>query len=82
MTAPDPLREELRDLADVVVPADLYERSLDRSRRIGRREAAIGTAAAVVALALLGSGLWQLPKGAEPAPRPRPARPDPRHPRR
>ncbi|MEU7903961.1 hypothetical protein [Actinoplanes sp. NPDC049118] len=68
MTAPDPLREELCELADVVVPADLYERSLIRSRRIGRREAAIGTTAAVVALALLGSGLWRLPKGAEPAP--------------
>ncbi|MET8153370.1 hypothetical protein ACIBSW_26490 [Actinoplanes sp. NPDC049668] len=68
MTAPDPLRDELRDLADVVVPADLYERSLARSRRIGRREAAIGTTAAVVALALLGSGLWRLPKGPEPAP--------------
>lgn len=68
MTRPNPLGDELRELADVVIPADLYERSLIRSRRIGRREAAIGTAAAVVALALLGSGLWQLPKGTEPAP--------------
>ncbi|MEU4219445.1 hypothetical protein [Actinoplanes sp. NPDC026623] len=68
MTSPNPLHEELRELADVVVPADLYERSLIRSRRIGRREAAIGTTAAVLALALLGSGLWRLPKGAEPAP--------------
>lgn len=62
MTGPDPLREELRELADMVAPADLYERSLARSRRLGRREAAVGTTAAVVALALLGSGLWQLPK--------------------
>ncbi|AGZ38879.1 PD40 domain-containing protein [Actinoplanes friuliensis] len=61
MSAPDPLRDELRELADVVVPADMYERSLQRSRKIGRREAAIGTTAAVVALALLGSGLWRLP---------------------
>jgi len=69
MTGPDPLRDELRELADTVAPADLYERSLARSRRIGRREAAIGTTAAVVALALLGSGLWQLPQaGPPPAP--------------
>ncbi|GAA3351114.1 hypothetical protein GCM10020358_79650 [Amorphoplanes nipponensis] len=67
MSAPDPLREELRELADSVAPADLYERSLARSRRLGRREAAVGTAAAVAALALLGSGLWQLP-GSGPAP--------------
>ncbi|MGW4940693.1 hypothetical protein ACWEOZ_03765 [Actinoplanes sp. NPDC004185] len=62
MTGPDPLRDELRELADAVAPADLYERSLARSRRLGRREAAVGTTAAVVALALLGSGLWQLPR--------------------
>ncbi|GAA3955494.1 TolB family protein [Actinoplanes auranticolor] len=75
---PDPLRAELRELADSVAATDLYERSLARSRRLGRREAAVGTAAAVVALALLGSGLWQLPRsgpqpvapvaGAPPAP--------------
>jgi TolB protein len=68
VTGTDPLRTELRELADVVVPADLYERSLIRSRGIGRREAAIGTAAAVFALALLGSGLWRLPKGHESKP--------------
>jgi TolB protein len=62
MTGPDPLRDELRELADSVAPADLYERSLARSHRIGRREAVVGTAAALIALALLGSGLWQLPR--------------------
>jgi len=67
MTGPDPLRDELRGLADSVAPADLYERSLARSHRLGRREAAVGTTAAVVALALLGSGLWQLPRSG-PAP--------------
>jgi TolB protein len=67
MTGPDPLRDELWELAGSVTPADLYERSLARSHRIGRREAALGTTAAVVALALLGSGLWQLPRpGPEP----------------
>jgi TolB protein len=62
MTGPDPLRDELRELADTVTPTDLYARSLARSHRLGRREAAVGTTAAVVALALLGSGLWQLPR--------------------
>jgi TolB protein len=67
MTGPGPLRDELRELADSVSPTDLYERSLARSRRIGRREAAVGTTAAVAALSLLGSGLWQLPRsGPEP----------------
>ena len=66
MSAPDPLREELGELADTVAPADLYERSLARSHRLGRREAAVGTTAAVVALALLGSGLWQLPRSGPP----------------
>ena len=61
MTGPDPLRTELCDLAEAVTPVDLYERSLHRSRRIGRREAAVGTGAALVALGLLGSGLWHLP---------------------
>ena len=64
MTGHEPLRDSLSDLADVVLPTDLYERSLRRSRRIGRREAAVGTGAAVVALGLLGSGLWQLPQSA------------------
>lgn len=66
MTGPDPLRDELRELAGTVAPADLYERSLARSRRLGRREAAVGTTAAVLALALLGSGLWQLPQSGPP----------------
>jgi TolB protein len=67
--ASDPLHAELRCLADVVAPVDLYERSLRRSRRIGRREAAVGTGAALVALGLLGSGLWQLPSAAPEAAR-------------
>ncbi|UQU64446.1 hypothetical protein COUCH_36750 [Couchioplanes caeruleus] len=62
MTGPGPLHDSLSELADSVLPIDLYERSLRRSRRIGRREAAVGTGAAVVALGLLGSGLWQMPQ--------------------
>ncbi|BCJ52625.1 hypothetical protein Asp14428_41000 [Actinoplanes sp. NBRC 14428] len=66
MTGQDPLRTSLEDLAGTVAPADLYERSLRRSRRIGRREAAVGTGAVLLALGLLGSGLWQLPHSTGP----------------
>ncbi|MGX6606664.1 TolB family protein [Micromonosporaceae bacterium Da 78-11] len=62
MSAPhDPLRASLRALADEVAPTDLFDRALHSSRRIGRREAAVGTGAALAALGLLGSGLWGLP---------------------
>jgi TolB protein len=61
----EPLCESLRELADTVEPADLYEGALRRSRRIGRREATVGTGAALLALVLLGSGLWRLPHGRE-----------------
>jgi TolB protein len=62
MSAPhDPLRASLHDLAETVEPVDLYDRALHRSRRISRREAAVGAGAALLALGLLGSGLRQLP---------------------
>jgi TolB protein len=66
MTAPDErasdcLRESLRELADAAQPADLYDGAVRRSRAIGRREATAGTAAALVALAVLASGLWRMP---------------------
>ncbi|GAA0472785.1 hypothetical protein Ade02nite_87200 [Paractinoplanes deccanensis] len=64
----DRLRESLRDLADVAEPTDLYERAVRRSRRIARREAAVGATAAVVVLAALGSGLWRLPQAARDEP--------------
>ncbi|GAA2649044.1 TolB family protein [Paractinoplanes durhamensis] len=68
MTAPrdDGLRESLRELADEVAPADMYDRVVHRSRRIARREAAVGTVAALAALGLLASGLWRLPAGDDP----------------
>ncbi|MDY7087479.1 MAG: hypothetical protein SYR96_20470 [Actinomycetota bacterium] len=59
----DRLRASLHELADVAEPADLYERAITRSRRIGRREAAVGTGAAMVVLVVLASGLWQMPRG-------------------
>ncbi|XVU25966.1 TolB family protein [Actinoplanes sp. CA-054009] len=63
MSDHDELRASLRDLADFAEPTDLYDRAVRRSRKIGRREAAVGTTAAVVVLAALGSGLWRLPHG-------------------
>jgi TolB protein len=65
MTPPDRLRDALRDLADATEPADLYQGSLRRSRRLARRDAAVGTAAAILVLVLLASGLWHLPSGGE-----------------
>jgi len=65
MTTPQPdgLRESLADLADVVEDADLYDRAVRRSGRIARREAAIGTVAALLVIGALASGLWRLPAG-------------------
>src|SRR5687767_542351 len=74
MTAPQPdrLRESLADLADLAEPTDLYDRAVHRSSRIARREAAIGTTAALLVIGALASGLWRLPAG-EPADEPRAA---------
>ncbi|WP_250028979.1 TolB family protein [Paractinoplanes maris] len=58
----DRLRTSLHDLADVAEPTDMYDRAVHRSRRIARREALVGTAAAVLVLVVLGSGLWRLPQ--------------------
>lgn len=68
MTTPQPdgLRESLADLADQAEPADLYDRAVHRSRRIARREAAIGTAAALLVIGALASGLWRLPAAGPP----------------
>ncbi|GAB2612348.1 hypothetical protein Aab01nite_68100 [Paractinoplanes abujensis] len=61
----DRLRASLQDLAEVAEPTDMYERAINRSRRIGRREAAVGTGAAMAVLVVLASGLWQMPRGRE-----------------
>jgi TolB protein len=57
----DILAESLGDLAESVRNVDLYDRALARSRRIGRNRALTGGAAALVALALAGGGLWTFP---------------------
>jgi TolB protein len=62
-TRPERLRDSLHDLADGVEPADLYDRAVRRSGRIARREAAIGTGAALLVLGVLATGLWRLPGG-------------------
>lgn len=61
MTDPERLRESLHDLADAVRPADLHAGAVRRSRTVARREAAAGTTAALLVLALLTSGLWRAP---------------------
>jgi TolB protein len=64
-----PLRDDLTSRAADVETVDLYERSLRRSRAIGRRRAATGAATALVILALAGGKLWQfLPPGPAPVP--------------
>jgi len=69
-----PLRESLTGRANDVESVDLYERSLRRSRAIGRRRAATGAATALVILALAGGKLWQF---IPPGPAPLPAAPAP-----
>ncbi len=57
----DPLAESLDELAESVRNADLYERSLRRSRRIGRRRAAAVAGAGLAVLGLAGAGLLVRP---------------------
>jgi TolB protein len=53
----DPLSSSLGELAESVRDADLYERSLRRSRSIGRRRAAAVAGAGLAVLGLAGAGL-------------------------
>jgi TolB protein len=67
----DPLRESLSDIADQVGPVDLYERSLRRSRRIGRRRTAVTSLAVVLLVGLGGAAVLRsglVPDTAQPAP--------------
>ncbi|GAA1849417.1 TolB family protein [Asanoa iriomotensis] len=56
----DRLRESLARISDQAEPADLLDRSLSRSKRIGRNRAMVGSAAAACVLALAGVFAWQL----------------------
>jgi TolB protein len=62
----DALKESLGDLAESVRHVDLYERSLARSGRIGRRRALAGTGAGLAVLAVTGWGLLGLVPPAPP----------------
>jgi TolB protein len=66
----DPLHSGLSDIADQVAPADLLERSLHRSKRIGqRRTMAAAGGVAVVAAAAVGVTLQlRSPDGPPPVP--------------
>jgi dipeptidyl aminopeptidase/acylaminoacyl peptidase len=75
VTGPDePLRQCLAELADQIGPTDLLDRSLRRSRGIGRRRAALATGAALVVVAASGTTIarFGLP-GGNHAPAPQPA---------
>jgi TolB protein len=56
----DMLRDSLARISDQATPVDFLDRSLSRSKRIGRNRAMIASAAAIVALALAGGLTWQL----------------------
>ena len=66
--SPDPLRGVLDDIAGQVRHTDLYEGSLRRSRRIGRRRASALSGAALVVLGLAGFG--RINSAPSPAPPP------------
>ncbi|MEV4535729.1 hypothetical protein AB0J82_18070 [Asanoa sp. NPDC049518] len=60
MNDDDLLRESLTDIGDQVKPVDFVDRSLVRSKRIGRNRALVSGAAAACALALAGGLAWQV----------------------
>jgi len=57
----NPFQRPLDEIAESVRNVDLYERSLRRSRQIGRRRAAAVSGAALVVLGLAGAGLFMVP---------------------
>jgi len=59
-------KQPLSEIAESVRNVDLYERSLSRSRRIGRHRAAAITGAALAVLGLAGAGLFITPRDANP----------------
>ncbi|WP_203784565.1 TolB family protein, partial [Asanoa ferruginea] len=64
MNDDDLLRDRLRQIGDQAEPIDFVDRSLARSKRIGRNRKLISGAALVAVLALAGGVTWQLgPRG-------------------
>ncbi|MEV0713444.1 hypothetical protein [Asanoa sp. NPDC050611] len=56
----DELRESLANLSDQAKPVDFLDRSLARSKRIGRNQAIVRSAAVACVLAVAGVFTWQL----------------------
>jgi len=70
MNDEDLLRDSLAQIGDQARPVEFLDRSLARSKRIGRNRAMMTSAAVVVVLALTGGIAWQVG-------RPRPNQPSP-----
>jgi TolB protein len=60
MNDDDLLRDSLRQIGDQAEPVDFVDRSLSRSKRIGRNRRLISGAAMVAVLGLAGGLTWQL----------------------
>jgi hypothetical protein len=60
MNDDDLLRDSLARISEQATPVDLLDRSLSRSKRIGRNQRIMTGIAAVVALAAAGGVAWQL----------------------
>jgi TolB protein len=56
----DLLRDSLTRISERVMPVDLLDRSLARSRRIGRNRALVAATATVATIALAVGAVWQL----------------------
>jgi TolB protein len=80
MNGDDLLRESLGDLAESVTNVDMLDRTLARSKRIGRQRATAVTAAACAVLGLAGFGLLGFPHGRPDVPPPVAASPVIPHP--
>ncbi|MBV1850099.1 hypothetical protein [Catellatospora tritici] len=60
MNDDDLLRDGLARIGDQVKPVDFLDRSLSRSRRIGRNQGIMAGAGAVAVMAVVGGLVWQL----------------------
>src|SRR5262245_53069461 len=60
MNDDDFLRENLAQISEQARPVEFLDRSLARSKRIGRNRAILSSAAVVVVLAVTGGIVWQV----------------------
>jgi len=70
MSDEDLLRDSLAQIGDQARPVDFLDRSLSRSKRIGRNRAIVTSAAVVAVLAVTGGVAWQVgrPRVNQPTP--------------